>query len=438
MIQNVFFIMLALLLPSLVFAGFREQRLGIIPPEYKLENSNIVFMPDGGTVAFAARFGDQVRVLFGNSFGKLYNEVRMLNISPDGRSVAYSGTMYLRVAGRTKKLEYRVVNNIETGPLQQVCDPIFSPDGSLVVFEAKYANKWHHAISPAEANRITAETVMADINWMPPVFSPDGHFVVTIQLQIDAKKNVRLVSSTPEMLEVRRREYDLIRGVVYSADGRRTAYSAKKAGKMFVVTSSFAGEDVREGAQFDAVSDPVLNVDGSHVAYGAERAGQKFLVVDDQEMLAPFYNDRLKPIFSRDWKAVAYLAIRDTKQFVVFAGKESPGYDDLSGYVISPDGKTLAYGALKNGKWRVVIGENEGQEYDSLDGVQFVPRKKLVAYRAKTGEHYRIVIADFTGREVQQGPLFKEIWSPSFDAEGNLGYGALDGSEIWWKVMGPF
>lgn len=422
-------LILLILLPTITSAGFKEQRLAVIPPGYMLDNSNIVFTPDGSKVACAVRLGDAMRVVFGDRVGKLYQIVRDISISPDGRFVAHNGTPDLQ-----RDEEYRVVNGIETGPFQQVCNPTFSPDSRMVVFEAKSADKWRHAISAVDSNRIAAETGKADLHWMGPVFSPDGRLIVSIQQHRDAKKNVRLVS-TAEMREVRRREYDSIVDVVYSADGLRTAYNAQKGGKAFVVTSSFAGGDEREGAAYDRVSRLVLSDNGDHIAYFAERDGKRFIVVDGREIPAPFFYDHYPQVFSRDWSTFAYGALKEGKQFIVVAGKETPRYDDLSNFALSPDGRAVAYGACAGGKWRLIVNGDEGPAYDSVDAVRFAPDGKHVIFRAARGDKRCMVISDLKGNVVREGPLFDEIWEPSFDVEGRLGYGALEGREIWWKTL---
>lgn len=425
--------MLAVILPSAVSAGFIEQRLAVIPSGYQLDRMNIVFAAEGSKVAFAVRSGEKTSVVFEDKIGKPYSHVRHISISPDGRSVAHNGTVI--PSGGGESLEFRVVNGIETGPFQQVCNPVFSPDSRKVVFEAKYEDKWRHAISPVDSNRIVAETGKADLNWMQPVFSSDGRHIVSIQQQHHAGKNVRLVSSVPDLREVGRREYDLIVDVVYSIDRSRTAYRARKGGKELIVVSSFLGGDELEGAAYDSLSYPVLSEDGLHVAYSAGREGKRLIVIDGKEIPAPFLYERLKPVFSRDGRTYAYLAFRDGKEFVVAAGKESTPYDEVSAPALSPDGLAFAFGGLKDGKWRPVINGNEGPAFDSVDGVQFAPDGKHVIYRASKGDKRCMVIADLKGKSVREGPMFDEIWQPFFDAEGRLGYGALNGKEIWWKVL---
>lgn len=80
-------LMFPALLPSVAGAGFKEQRLGLIPSGYQLDHSNIFFTRDGSKVAFAARLGNTSCVVFGDKIGKPYSHVRHISISPDGRSV---------------------------------------------------------------------------------------------------------------------------------------------------------------------------------------------------------------------------------------------------------------------------------------------------------------------------------------------------------------
>jgi hypothetical protein len=422
-------LILLILVPTIAWAGFKDQRLAVIPPWYQLDPSNVVFTPEGDKVAFAARLEDKVRVIFGDTLSKPYDHVRHISISPDGRSVTHNGTPVWQSG-----VEYRVVNGVETGPFSAVCNPTFSPDSRKVAFEARHDGKWHHAISPAEATRAAAETGPADMHWMGPVFSPDGRLIVSIQRHNAENKSVRLVSTT-ELREVRRKEYDSISETVYSSDGLRTAYIARRKGRSFVVTSSFIGGNEREGALFDTIYGLAISADGAHVAYGAERGGKPFFVQDKKESSEGFLYGCLPPVFSRDGRTVAYKAIMGEKPFIVAAGKKTSQYDDVSIPALNDDGSVVTFGGLKEGKWRAIVNGKECPAYDYVDNVQFVPGGKHVAFRARTGEKYRMVIVDLQGKVVAEGPLFDAIWAPSFDEAGRLGYGALAGREIWWKVL---
>jgi len=424
------FLMLLTLLPTFVCAGYREQRLGVIPPGNQLDTANIVFTPDRNKVAFRAQFGDKVRVVLGDMVSKPYGHVRHVAISPDGRYVAHNGTPDPK--GHEHE-QYLVVNGIETGPFTTVCNPTFTPDSSKVIFEAEYGGKWRHALAVIGSTIIAAETERADMHTMQPVISQDGRLIVSIQQHYEAKKSVRLVS-TAQMREVHRREYDSISDIAYSADSLRTAYVARRRGKSFVVTSSFAGGDEQEGAPFDTIYGLAFSADGAHVAYGALRGGQHLHLLDSEERPAAFFYEGL-PILSRDGKSVAYRAIVNGKSFIATSGRMISGYDDVSKPTLSADGSALAFVGEKQGKWRININGNETPDYDRVDALQFAPGDKHLAFRAKKGGLYQMVIVDLQGKVVREGPQFVEIWAPSFDEDGLLGYGALDGNEIWWKVF---
>jgi len=423
-------LILLALLPTVVCAGYREQRLGVVPQGYQLDTANIVFTADGSKVAFRVMQGEKVRVLFGDMVSKPYGHVRHVAISPDGRYVAHNGTPEPK--GHEHE-QYLVVNGVETGPFTTVCNPTFTPDSGKVIFEAEHGGKWHHALAVIGATVIAAETGGADIHRMLPVISPDGRLVVSIQQQSEAKKSVRLVS-TVEMREVRRREYDSITDIAYSADRLRTAYVARRRGETFVVTSSFAGGDEREGAPFDAIYGLVISDDGAHVAYSALR-GEKYLhLIDARESPAAFFCEGL-PVFSRDGRSVVYRAIVDGKSFIAFAGRMISGYDDVSKPALSADGSILAFVGETQGQWRINVNGKETPAYDHVDSLQFTPGDKYLAFRAQKDGNCRMVIVDLQGKVLHEGPQFVEIWKPSFDEAGRLGYGALAGNEIWWKVL---
>lgn len=425
------FMMILAVMPALASAEYRERLLAVIPAGTELETAKIVFSPDGSKAAFSVRSGNQFRVVFGDNVSKLYGQIRHLAISADGRYAAHNGMPYLQQEGNRQ--EYLVVNGLETGPYNSVCNPTVTPDSSTVVFEAEYGGKWRFAVSAAGFAGIKAETAVADMHFMPPVVSPDSRFVVSIQDQLEAGKYVRLVS-TLEMRAVRSRVYDDISQIVYSLDRLRTAYVAKRKGKRFAVTSSFAGGDEHEGVPFDSIYGLGLSADGAHLAYGALRGEKHFHVVDELEHPAAFYYDGL-PVFSRDGKTVAYRAMVDGKSFIAAKGKMISGYDDVSNPVLSSNGTILAFIGKKQGLGRVNVNGKESPAYEHIDTLQFTPDDRYLTFRATKADFYRMVIIDLEGKVVTEGSLFKEIWTPSFDETGRLGYGALHEREIWWKVL---
>jgi len=162
-------------------------------------------------------------------------------------------------------------------------------------------------------------------------------------------------------------EYDRIwrDSIVFSPDGKRMAYRARKDEKELV---SVGGA---EGSGYDEVTDPVFSPDSKHVAYCACSEGDKACVVVDG-VEGPEYDwmwsDSI--VFSPDGKHVAYLAARDmsddtgfpgSKKLAVVDGVEGPEYDGIlrNAPCFHPDG-TLEFLATKGryveldarGRWR--------------------------------------------------------------------------------------
>lgn len=408
-------------------ADASERKLASAPDGYTVYTNQVIILDQGEKLVYTARKDNLEYVVDGTTISKPYGITRHLTVSPDKKHSAFS-------AGKSEAEGefYLVLDSIELGPYSLVCNPTFSPDSRLLAFEAKSGNIWRHAVSEV-GSRIVATTPQADIHYMRPVFSRDGRFIASIP-QFIKENNAFRVIRTPDMREVYRREYEHIGNTVYSADKTRVAYMARKAGKAFVVTSSFLGGDEQEGLPYDLIFGPVITLDGLHIAYGAERNGKRFIVLDTTETSAPLMLSI--PVLSPDGKKAAYIADCNRRPFVVAGGKEYPRFDEIASLVYSPDSEVVAYMARINGKSALVIGEYVGEgRYDSVDFIQFSPDGRHIAYRAGRAGKKFMAIADRQGKVLMEGPAVDAIWEPSFASDGQLGYAALIGREFWWKEI---
>jgi len=119
-----------------------------------------------------------------------------------------------------------------------------------------------------------------------------------------------------------------------------------------------------------------------------------FIVVNEEE--GKLYDDILKytPIFSPNGKRIAYAASEGNGLFVVVDGTEAKRYHSILKHSIafSPDSKRVAYVAREGDKWFIVVDGKEGKRYDDILKYSpvFSPDSKRVAYAARDGDKWYV------------------------------------------------
>ena len=182
-----------------------------------------------------------------------------------------------------------------------------------------------------------------------------------------------------------------IKPMIFSADSRHLAYSAREADSWFIV------KDGEKNKPFKSVGSPVMSRDGQRLAYAAEVPGGWCMVVDGNpgkpfEKLGP-------PAFSPDGRRVAYAARADGKERMVVDGVEGKVYESLdvvSGLgawlafptmvaefpVFSADGR-LAHHGKQSDKWHVVLDGQESEAFREVGDIVFSPDGKRTAFSAR-------------------------------------------------------
>jgi Tol biopolymer transport system component len=155
--------------------------------------------------------------------------------------------------------------------------------------------------------------------------------------------------------------FDEVETVVFSPDGNRIAYRAKKGEKWCAVL------DGKIGPEFDVVCEAIFSPDGRRVAYAAEEGGTWHVVVDGQ--IGPAYNQVREPVFSPDGKRVAYEAEIDGKWRAIVDGRPQAPFDEVGGVEFSPGGehfKYVVYMGTKDRRQRLVIDEKPMKAFDRI------------------------------------------------------------------------
>ncbi len=299
----------------------------------------IVFSQDGGRYAYMADKGDQVVVVVnGKEEGPYDSTSDDPIISSSGQHVLYTivkeGTNYVVVDG-----EIRV---------QIGYSPVVSPEGSRWAYSrsASYAGDPCYIVLDGEVINLGKDNRVSQM-----FFSPDGkRFAYDLVPGAGAYGDHVVVVDA-----VRGNEYPFpgVGKIVFSSDGRRTAYWAKAQDEGFTMVL-----DGVEGRIYDEINDPLFSPDGDHVAYTAKDKDGKFVVLDGKE--GTRYRDVWGLTFGIGGR-LAYVA-KDNRegvevQFVVVDGHEDRPYlydwygqGIRSGPVFSPDGTHVVFIANEGGK----------------------------------------------------------------------------------------
>ncbi len=141
-------------------------------------------------------------------------------------------------------------------------------------------------------------------------------------------------------------EYDRIKGLKFSANGRSLMFIAEKDGKYLAVRD---GTPV--GDAYDRVWGTTSSPDGSSVALVALKDGKQFVILDGKQVNPAGFTAFGAPFFSPNGRSVAYLAWAGRQVFVVKDGKKaSEAFDSVHSLKNSPDGAGILFAATRGKK----------------------------------------------------------------------------------------
>jgi hypothetical protein len=210
----------------------------------------------------------------------------------------------------------------------------------------------------------------------------------------------------------------------FSEDGRVIAYRLTERKEM----RSCVVFDGTAGPAFDAVGPPILSRDGKVVAYWAGKNDRYFLRIGDWN--GPSFDGITDPAISADGTTVAYAAEIEDHWYLLAGGRKTPIPGHPYFVFISDDGKHLGWVDRAGLKMRVVFGGLPGEAFGIVGKPVISPIAPLVAYGAEEKDRKYVVI----GTRKTETP--DRISDPAFSPDGkSIGYGALIGRELWWKVL---
>jgi Tol biopolymer transport system component len=401
----------------------------VIENPLQVDTSELIQISEHGRgLAYIEPVQGKYRVIHNGTAGKSYSSINQLSISPDGKRIAYvvqSGASFKRV----------VIDGWESPPYGDIRYPAFSPDGHHVVYRVFYGENSHLVIDNKERNEFNllerVPVINTDSNLVAfAAKSPDGtktQFVISDMAlqnksifdgcgesfsQNDDKSRFTLVCSEGESKSIKvidfkkRKEItdirpngNLIRAKV-AADNKSVAYVV--IGKTEQRHVLYNGKEEILPAGTEVFSDPVVLTDSGEVGL----------------LTGTFY------------KASFYRAFQKSKR-----NEREYGY--TSDLVTSRDGRHYAYIAVNKSQERrhIVVNGHEGPQFDKIIDPVFSPDGSLLVYRARQQGRRFIVVSDLSGNVVKQHQGYDLVFQPVFTKDGkSIGYGVLDGTELWWKM----
>src|ERR1043166_5070158 len=193
---------------------------------------------------------------------------------------------------------------------------------------------------------------------------------------------------------------------LFSPDGQRVAYVARKSDSQIVVL------DGQEGAEYEQIKFLAFTPDSGSFLYLAKPPNQPWqLIVDDREGPTFARPDQPHLQFSPTGHRWAYVAAKEKGSALVVDGNEGPIYRGIDSVFFSENGSHVAYRAMKDQTVVMVLDGDEGREYADISNPVLSPDGKRLAYLAvtvdvkklaegSTGAVPKVLIVD--GQEVEQ------------------------------------
>ncbi len=327
-------------------------------------------------------------------------ESLIVHSTPRGYRVAWiesrGGRAVVVVDGRAGQIYDRIKKNLDLFG----SDIQFSPDGNRTAYVAIRGGKM---VAVIDGEPELEYDEIPDI----PRFSPDSRHVFYKVYKVgDETKQFYVVNGKAGPMYD---SLDYLDYLVFSADGSRMAYSARKGDKWFMMV------DGRPGPEFDEVSHAQFSPDGRRLAYFAVKEEKSRVIIDGQSESVFDYVDRGSVVFSPDSRRLAYVAMNDDKARVVVDGKPGPEFDEIRSdrlahvigedpdILFSPDSKRVAYRARKGVKECVVMDGQVGPEYDHVGPPRFSSDSKQSVYFAQK-YYYDILVIN--GRPTPEGLIW--------------------------------
>jgi Tol biopolymer transport system component len=200
--------------------------------------------------------------------------------------------------GKQKIVEF-AFNNVESvteGPLYDVItQQTYGADGVSLAYVAERGGERFVVLNGKEEllpyrDKIESVVIRPDMRGVGILLSSDKGFFLHQAFVNDGARNKRYAEAA---------------NLIYSRDGNRYAFVAKKGkDNIFMVVNG------AEGPAFDMIVTPMFSPDGNVIVYRARKDGKRFVVVADATgkivRQHPAYEMVYQPVFSDDGKSIGY------------------------------------------------------------------------------------------------------------------------------------
>lgn len=256
------------------------------------------FSADSREFMYLARCDDKWFIVKNGKEGKKYDyaQNQYATFTPDGKQIAYfagTGKDRFMVFGEKegKKFDDIVVPPLFTRDGKRMTYAALSGDKAVVVTDgqegAKYDMVREYIFSTGKDGRKRMLTLAEALG--KPV-----KYIVNC--------NIRRKMIYEELLYIVNR---------FSPDGKRSAYTAQKDGKWFVVT------DGKEGEKYDdIITAPIFSPDGGLAVYPAKSKGRELVVVEGNE------GEKYDQVFLNEGNVSIFFRGADTFQYIARKGSD--------------------------------------------------------------------------------------------------------------------
>jgi hypothetical protein len=385
--------------------------------------------PYGKAVAYVAKVGERACVVHNGKRGKLYDKIEAITlaISPNGKRVAYGAL--------NGDKSYVVVDGVEKGPFADRGRISFSPDSNHVAYDVQIGTKWFMCVD----NKIN-DGAPSYVD--KSVFSSDSSRLSYVE-GTDISGVYRLVISD---LKLTQNTALTIADPVVVVNPAKTVVAAveKHQDKWNVITFDFKSPDkIKADEPSDDIKQLTWSEDGKALAYVAARNGKSYVVLNGKSELLP---DGEYP-----WPFVVRSNNNGVGIFIVHANDKvtsaylhhafapdrikNKAYKEGAHLTYSVDGKHYAYVAIYNEKFTIIVDGKEGPFFERVVTPHFSPDGKFLVYRARQDNKRFVVVADLNGKIIKRLPSYERVFDTTFTEDGtSVAYGVKDGNQIMWKV----
>jgi hypothetical protein len=379
----------------------------------------------GRGVAYTVKFEDgRTAVVHNGVAGNKYEEILYVRQSRDGKKVAYS-------ARKGSKWSV-IVDGREGHYFDDVGSAEFSPDGKHLLYDAKLGDQWHLVVD----GKISKDT---SSSFYSKFFSKDSLQTVTLENTLPDNALARVVIR--DLQHNRIAELALQGSAVkYSRDKSRCALQNDFNGKKRVLLVDLTKPAViGEGRLYDDISRMAFGSDGTSLAYVAVKDGKQYLVENDREVMLKGVSPTLEAPVPRPGGKGSAIAVTSTDgAFILFtphAASQQRHYEEAAFPVFDAAGSSYAYCARNGREMFFVVNGHASPAYDMVMAAEFSPDgTRVVARVRKDGKRF-VVVMDLQAKVISQHAPYETIFTPTFTADGkSVAYGVQDGSKLIWKV----